>query len=220
VTAPINERVLAEAAEWRLLSLLFDCPGDEWRRQIEQLAGEVHDPELRACAHVALEQAGEGLYHSTLGPGGPAAPREVSYCDALQFGYLMSELRAYYDAFDYHPLTGEAPDHVAVETGFLAFLKLKEAFALASGDPEHADVTREAADRFARDHLSAIATPLAERLAESGLGYLAYAGQALLRRTGPAPLAAVTTSGGLRLLNEDTTVSCGDPAPDQRKELV
>ncbi|MBI3680767.1 MAG: hypothetical protein HY235_10250, partial [Acidobacteria bacterium] len=56
--------LIEESAEWRLLSLLFECPAGEWRMQVEALAREVHDPELREAAGHALEEATEGLYHS------------------------------------------------------------------------------------------------------------------------------------------------------------
>jgi nitrate reductase assembly molybdenum cofactor insertion protein NarJ len=219
VTAAIDPRsrdLLAAAAEWRLLSLLFDCPEGAWREQVAALAGEVADSGLCACARLALEQASPGLYHSSCGPGGPAALREVSYCDALQFGHLMAELRAYYDAFGYQPCTGEAPDHASVEAGFVSFLRMKEAFAHESGDSEHASVTAEAAARFCQEHICWMAEPLAARLAESGLGYLADAGQALLKRVGPVPRGRATTAGGWRVLNNDT-FSCGDLEPGEEE---
>jgi nitrate reductase assembly molybdenum cofactor insertion protein NarJ len=205
-----SRELLAEAAEWRLLSLLFDCPGPSWLAQVKDLSVEVTDGQLRTCACLALEQAGEGLYHSTFGPGGPAPPREVSYSDTLQFGYLISELETYYEAFGYHPLTREAPDHIAVETGFLSFLKMKEAFAHASGDENHTAVTAEAAGRFVAEHLSRIAEPLAERLGQSGLGYLVETARALRQRVGAPPDPwPPSTVNALRVLPEESVLSCG-----------
>ena len=222
MTTAMDPRVrdlVSEAAEWRLLSLLFDCPEGAWREQVAALAGEVADPELRSCARLAVEQASPGRYHSTFGPGGPAPPREVTYCDALQFGYLMSELRTYYDAFGYQPHTKEAPDHISVETGYVAFLRLKEAFALELGDTDHASVTAEAAARFCKDHLSRIAEPMCARLAESGLGYLAGAGQALFKRVGPVPQIAHAPAAGLRIWSGESTFSCGIGESVEEEEL-
>jgi nitrate reductase assembly molybdenum cofactor insertion protein NarJ len=224
MTAAIDSRMrelLSEAAEWRLLSLLFDCPSPSWSVHMEQLSKEVSDPQLRKCASLALEQASEGLYHSTFGPGGPAPPREVSYSNTLQFGSLMSELESYYGAFGYHPPAREAPDHIAIETGFLAFLKMKEAFAHASGDDEHAAVTAEAADRFVADHLSRLARPLAERLALSGLVFLVEAARALCNRVGPVP-APVTPlrDEGLRVLNGESVFACGPDTGDEGETAI
>jgi nitrate reductase assembly molybdenum cofactor insertion protein NarJ len=184
-TATTQNQLLREAAEWRLLGLLFECPSSQWNEQIAALAAEVSDADLVAAAAAAQQEASEGLYHSIFGPGGPAPRREISYRDWAQPGYLLSELTSYYDAFAYQPKIVEAPDHVSVETGFIAYLRLKEAYAEANADDDHAAVTREAAQQFIKEHLSALTEPLARSLEHSGVEYLALAGQALLARVGP-----------------------------------
>ena len=73
---------------------------------------------------------------------------------------------------------------MAVEAGFVAYLKLKEAYARATGDDEHAAVTSEAAHQFINEHLSAMTEPLARSLEHSGVEYLALAGKALWARVG------------------------------------
>lgn len=181
------QELLREAAEWRLIGLLLECPGEGWRERIAEVTATVSDPALLSAAGLAREQAGEGLYHSIFGPGGPAPPREVSYCDSLQLGLLLSELAAYYRAFAYAPVTSEAADHVAVEAGFIGFLRLKEAYAQASGNSEQASITADAARQFVEEHLSRIAEPLRSALGESNVGYLEAAAQALFERVGPAP---------------------------------
>lgn len=186
--AVLNERALhlaKEAAEWRLISLLFECPDSKWREQVTALMNEVADAKLQSAAHDALEEAGEGLFHYAFGPGGPAPAREATYHQTVQLGYLMSELQAYYNAFAFQPVTAEAPDHVSVETGFIAYLKMKEAYAVACQDEERAVTAAESAQRFIEDHLTNLAQPLAERLEGSGISYLAKASAALLRRVGP-----------------------------------
>src|SRR6476469_237535 len=65
-------RLAQEAAEWRLLSLLFECPTADWPTQISALIHDVADIEIKSAAQDALEQASEGLFHHTFGPGGPA----------------------------------------------------------------------------------------------------------------------------------------------------
>jgi nitrate reductase assembly molybdenum cofactor insertion protein NarJ len=176
-----------EAAEWRLLSLLFECPTPEWRRQLAGLIKEVADEELKSAAQDALDKASEGLFHHTFGPGGPAPPREATYHQTVQLGYLMSELQAYYNAFAFRPATNEPPDHVSVETGFIAYLKMKEAYALACCSEEQAATASESAQRFVQEHLANLAQPLANHLEGSGIPYLAKAGAALLHRVGPPP---------------------------------
>jgi nitrate reductase assembly molybdenum cofactor insertion protein NarJ len=125
----------------------------------------------------------------------------------------MSELQAYYNAFAFHPSTAEAPDHVSVEAGFIAYLKMKEAYALASQDEERAATTSESAQRFIADHLTNLAQPLAERLEGSGISYLAMASAALLRRVGPPPVAP----SPLRILQDEPQENgfgCGESSEE------
>lgn len=203
-----------EAAEWRLLSLLFECPTSDWRMQLAALMQEISDTELKSAAQGALEEASEGLFHHTFGPGGPAPAREATYHQTVQLGYLMSELQAYYNAFAFHPVTAEPPDHISVEIGFIAYLKLKEAYALACQDEECAATASESAQRFIHEHLANIAQPLAERLEASEIAYLAKAGAALVRRVGPPP----NTASPLPILQEEQSESgwaCGEVGSEQ-----
>ena len=91
------------------------------------------------------------------------------------------ELSSFYDAFSYKPTTQEVPDHVAVETGFIAYLRLKELFALECSDAESADITAKASKTFIDDHLSKYAEQMSKLLANSGVEYLALAGRSLVQ---------------------------------------
>jgi hypothetical protein len=161
-------------------------------------------------AHNEVAARKKGLFHSIFGPGGPAPGREVSYREWAQPGYLMAELTSYYEAFAFQPATGEVPDHVSVETGFVAYLRLKEAYALLNSDAVHASVTSEAARQFIDDHLSTMAEPLANSLEHSGVKYLSLAGAALLRRTGPRRDSG--RGKGLPVISESGF--SGDDAPE------
>lgn len=188
----LNERELQlahEIAEWRLIALLFECPSDSWQTQVSALAKEVDDPELKAAAESAQREADEGLFHYVFGPGGPAPAREATYHQTVELGYLMSDLQSFYNAFAFRPRTDEPPDHVGVETAFVAYLKLKELYALRCDEPEHATVAADAAKQFIAAHLSNIAEPLSGRLEESGVDYLGRTSSALAHRVGPPPQA-------------------------------
>lgn len=176
--------LLNEAAEWRLTGLLLECPSEGWSAEVKSLAREVSDPKLKSAAGFAIEQAGEGLYHSIFGPGGPAPAREVTYRSWVQPGYLLSELAAYYEAFAFHPESVDSPDHVSVETAFVAYLKIKQAFAIQRGDSAATETTSIAANEFRRDHLAKFAEQISNSLAFSGVDYLKLAGEALLERVG------------------------------------
>jgi len=183
-TITVQKKFLVEAAEWRLISLLFDCPTGDWFEQVAMLGEQVSDKRLKQAAKAAQKEASEGLFHSIFGPGGPAPGREVSYRGWVQPGYMLSELSSFYDAFAYKPMTAEVPDHVAVETGFIAYLRLKEIFALECSDTESADVTATASKTFIDDHLSKYAEQMSKILANSGVEYLSLAGAALFKRVG------------------------------------
>jgi nitrate reductase assembly molybdenum cofactor insertion protein NarJ len=179
--------LLRESAEWHLLARLFECPSAAWRDDLVRLSAEL---DQAAFAHVvsrACVEGTEGLFHSVFGPGGPAPPREVSYHDALELGTHLSALITLYAAFGYQPATVETPDHISVEVGFVAYLRLKEALALAGHDAESAAIARRASSRFVADHLAAMVEPLAGLLAASGVEYLAGASALLLARVGPKP---------------------------------
>ena len=179
-----NLNLLEDAAEWRLISLLFDCPDQERLEQIDSLSRAANDKKLKRAAKAARKEATEGLFHSIFGPGGPAPGREVSYRGWVQPGYLLSELSSFYDAFAYKPKTHEVPDHVAVETGFIAYMRMKEAFAFECSDTESAAITAEASKTFIDDHLSKYAEQMSKILSNSGIEYLSLAGAALFDRVG------------------------------------
>ena len=205
--------LLRQAAEWRLIGLLFECPVGTWRDDIVALARNVDDPLLGSAVAHALEEASEGLYHSTFGPGGPAPPREVTYVRAIQLGQLFSELAAFYEAFAYQPVTRESPDHVSVEAGFIGYLLLKEVYALTYGEDEQASVTADAAAAFMREHLTALAEPLAATLDASNLAYLAEAWRALATRVGPPPAPPASANGARFLpviepLEDEDEIAC------------
>jgi nitrate reductase assembly molybdenum cofactor insertion protein NarJ len=179
-----QQEMIEDSARWRLISLLFESPVAGWREMLIALASAVPDADLKEAAEAAQAEASEGLYYSLFGPGGPASPREVSYRRSVELGGLMSELAGYYDAFGYSPNSGEACDHVAVEAGFVGYLRLKEAYALACQESEHAETTADAMRHFIEDHLSIIAQPLGKVLDGTGIRYLELAGRALVQNAG------------------------------------
>jgi nitrate reductase assembly molybdenum cofactor insertion protein NarJ len=174
--------LLRQSAQWRLLGLLFECPGAGWQEQLESLAGESADEELQAAVEAARGVATPELYHTTFGPGGPATVREVSYRETLLPGRLIAALQAFYSAFAYQPSLDEPPDHAAVMLGFLSYLSMKEAYAISRGDDEQAAVTAEATADFQKNHLTDMAESLARLLEASEIRHLSIAGSALCRR--------------------------------------
>lgn len=183
---PRTRTLLAEAAAWRLLALLFEPPSEEWRHEAATLAAEVQDAELQEASAAAVSQASEGLYHTLFGPGGPVSLREISHRPTVDAGQFLAELADGYAAFGYCPARAEPPDHLAVEAGFAAYLRLKEAFAQEQGLAAQAAVDARCARQFVAEHLAVLAKPLVGLLVQTGVSYLAQAA-AVLARYAPAP---------------------------------
>lgn len=206
--------LLREASEWRLFGLLFEYPTKVWRANLEALLPSLHSSELRAIAQAAMGQSSEGLHIALFGPAGTVPVREVTYQGGVQFGYLMAELSAYYEAFGYHPQVDEAADHLAVQLGFLSFLNLKQAHALLNGESEAARVTSGAFINFLRDHVAVQAEPVVKALENFAPSYLAGAGKLILARTGPSPRSGFPL--GSAFDDEDGTeaMSCSSSAAE------
>jgi nitrate reductase assembly molybdenum cofactor insertion protein NarJ len=195
---------LVAAAEWRLLGLLLERPRPGWADEVRALAAEVADGTVRAAATRGADEGGEGRYLALLGPGGLASPREAAYLGLRDPGWALADLARYYDAFAFAPRREDPADHLAVEVGFVAYLHLKEAFAIETGDEEAAAVTAAARERFVAEHVARLAHPLAERLAPAGDTPLATAVRLLARRLPPPPPG--TAGAGS---DEDGPPTCG-----------
>jgi hypothetical protein len=171
---------LAAAADWRVLSLLLSRPDGAWREEVRALAREAGE-ELRGAAG-AIDGAGEGAYHALLGPGAAASAREAAHVGFADPGRILADLQARYRAFAFAPRGDEAADHLAVECDFVSYLLLKEAYALARGEREQAEIAREARLRFVEEHLAATGRRFAEKLPELAPEYLRRAARALAAR--------------------------------------
>jgi hypothetical protein len=191
MTTPLELRPpLAAAAEWRLLAVLLSRPRPGWGEELRAASSEVGGDLRRAVAEAA--GAGEGAYHALLGAGGAASPREAAHAGFVDPGRILADLAATYEAFGFRPSAEEPDDHLAVECDFVAYLFLKEAYALASGAPENAEIARETRARFLAEHVSIAGHGVARKLPPQAPAYLALAAEALSRRLPEPPAAAAT----------------------------
>jgi TorA maturation chaperone TorD len=190
MTMPLPDPALVAAAEARILrflALCFERPRAGWLEELSDLAGEIAAPAPSEIAEQAHD-ADEGAYHALLGPGGTVSPREVGYRRLEDPGRILAELARVHEAFGFRPRSSEEPiDHLAVEIDFVAYLCLKQAFAIAGGDEQAAAVTREARRHFVDRHLGPVARAFARRLGGAGPDYLVHAA-ALLVECLPAGL--------------------------------
>jgi len=183
-------RSMVEAARWRLLGLLFERPRRGWCEEIEALAREVGDARLIEAARQAAAVT-EGAYLAVMGPGGTVSPREVAYRPMGDPGRILAGLRGIYEAFGYAPLVEDPPDHVAVQIGFVGFMKLKQAYAEVRDEAGAARLTAEAVAGFIDDHLAGFSGELARRLASGAPEHLVQTASILAELCPGAPLPLV-----------------------------
>ncbi len=176
---------IAEAARWRLLGLLLERPRAGWREDVAALAREVRDPTVASLAERARTER-EGVYLALLGPGAPVSPREVAYRGHADPGWVLADIQRYYEAFAYRPQVEDPIDHVAVETGFVAYLLLKKEMARAAGDQDSVATIATARDAFIEAHLGVMAAPLARALTACGDSCVAEAAALLAGRLPPS----------------------------------
>lgn len=101
-------------------------------------------------------------------PRGKVCPYETEYGreEIFQQAHELADIAGFYRAFGLKPAPedGERPDHIACELEFLAFLSLKEAYAIEKADEEMLEITKAAAKKFLRDHAGAFGRAFAAAL--------------------------------------------------------
>lgn len=209
MTIPNDIRqIIEESVAWRMFGLAFERPRDGWREQVESIAREVSDHDVRWMAEQAREQASEELFLDVLGPGGAVSPREVAYRRLADPGHMLAELEAMYQAFAYEPKTEECPDHVSVEAGFVAYLRMKQAFARIVGDADAEAVARDAEAMFVADHLGPLAAGIWKRFGGDDSLYVARAARLMRERLGDVEVHDEGEGA-----DDESEMSCGDGCP-------
>jgi nitrate reductase assembly molybdenum cofactor insertion protein NarJ len=176
-----SRRAMADALNWRLIGLLLERPRSGWIEEAETLAAETRDRQLRDAVRVA-RGATEGAYLSLFAEGGFVSPRETTWRHREDPGQILADIAGFYQAFAFRPRVEDPLDHIAVEAGFIGYLCLKEARALAHDDAESAETTASARRRFIADHLGHFAEEWADRVSATGVPHLSAAAQALAER--------------------------------------
>jgi len=117
----------------------------------------------------ALEHAQMAMFGPSVGVDHPPYSTEYDPGGAYRKEHELADIAGYYRAWGLalDERLHERIDHIGVETDFLAFLSLKEAYELSCDRPERAADVQRHADRFAATYLARAAHTLAERLARS-----------------------------------------------------
>jgi TorA maturation chaperone TorD len=170
---------LERAADWRFASLLFQEPHAVTGPGLAALVPLLPADHRADTAALAAEQDDRSEhYYAVLGPGGcPASESAYDHAAMANRGPLIAEVSAFYEAFAYPPrLTSDlAPDHVAVELDFLAFLAMKVAFAWYAGRDDDRKVAEAAFFDFLDRHPRFWLIALRDRLQGSGNAEFAHA---------------------------------------------
>lgn len=170
VTAPIQERLLAQGMLYRALGESFAYPTAErlqaWQdgSAIEAIAEAVNaldEPELQAAIE-SLEQSLsepsdlnlEEEYTFLFQRQTAASPYEGSYLVQSFFmqPQMLADVGAFYSAFGFQ-VAGDLQDHWGAELEFMAVLCLKEVYAHEQGWAEQVETCAQARRRFLGEHL-------------------------------------------------------------------
>jgi TorA maturation chaperone TorD len=184
------DRALARADAYRVLAAVFRDPDDPagdpapdpptLRAAARALGVTVQPWAWQAIGRMGAHEARAGEHRTIFGHvvahGCP--PYETEFGRRHVFGQSqeLGDIRGFYEAFGVRPRAGgERPDHLACELEFLALLAIKEAIAIAIGDPDRAAICVAAAARFVEDHPGRWVAALAARIEgrAPGSGYAA-----------------------------------------------
>lgn len=181
------ESALRESTAWRALALLLASPSDSRAEEAARLGDSLPAPFGPVIADLArqLGHDAESTYHELMGPGAPCPTGESDWAASAMVakGGLLGDVGAFYRAFAFDPSRElrEAPDHVAAELSFVAWLHMKEAFAVSAEDAAAARICAEARHAFLEQHLLPFLEPFLERL-EQRAGATVYGAVARLCR--------------------------------------
>ncbi len=150
---------------------------------------------------------------------GAVPPYETEYGNEALFQQPqeLGDLMGFYQAFGLAVKSGEheRPDHISCECEFLAFLAMKEAYALEHDDGEMLEETRKAEKLFLKDHLGRFLPTFSQNLGREYLSgfYAALAGLCLRLVTLESARFKVTLGGPnmvLRPADDDRVpMACG-----------
>lgn len=150
-----DPRVLAEATELFELAMVLDAAG-----------------ELEALGHLGplldsspLDRDMVAARHVRLFDHAQAPPYQTTYMATGIAGNTgqLADIAGFYRAFGFG-VSGDRPDHVAVELEFLALASLAEAKAVHSGEPANAEIARSATSRFMEEHLGCWLSRFADKI--------------------------------------------------------
>ena len=182
--ATAEERALARASMYRLLSLAFSYPTEEVYAQLDGALGVarvgatlIDDAAtdgvlvlaaiLAGAGHRDLERSHQTIFTLSYSEDCPPYETAFSASHIFQQTQHQADISGFYRAFGVRP-NGDRPDHLAAELEFGYLLALKEARAREDGDHSGLETTRAAHRAFLREHLARWASLIAGRVIVAG----------------------------------------------------
>lgn len=180
VRSSAEERALARASVYRLLTLAFSYPVRDVRDALPgamaaaAVAGELlptlapavtrAQAAFEATPEDGLEPGYQHVFTLTYSPDCPPYETAFSAKNLLEQSRELADIAGFYRAFGVDG-RGERVDHLASELEFAYLLALKEARARLRQEREHVAVCRRAHRQFLRDHLARWAPLIGQRIA-------------------------------------------------------
>lgn len=157
---------LRRADLWRVLALTFSPPIAQGMEDLQDLSRELADglgaeshPLHAGVTDVAVHAAKVDVVeleheHNALFSMDVLVPAYEGSYQRIERGAVVGDVAGYYAAFELETADKSGPpDSLWNELAFLAWLSVKEGYALQQGWEEPLAVTREAGKRFIQDHL-------------------------------------------------------------------
>lgn len=170
----------ARASVLRFLSLSFAYPTLDVHSELVagidavRLASSLMSPRLAELAEAAATEIGaverrrlaaayRGTFTLSASPDCPMNESAYSAKHVYQEVQQLADIAGFYRAFGFE-IKGERPDELAAELEFCALLALKEGLALEGRRKSKANLCRDAARLFVRDHLGRWAENIGRRV--------------------------------------------------------
>lgn len=223
------ERARARAALYYYLSALFVYPEDAlWQALQETTTDDVQhihsllgwSAEEAACLQKRLKEMTREQFEAEhvaifgFTAAGELRPYEAGYgtSHVFQETHCLADVAGFYRAFGLEPCEAqrERPDHIAVELEFMHVLALKEAYGLAHGLAEEAEVCGQAETDFLRDHLGRWAPGFLKHLGDRTGGAIFE----LIAHATAACLEEHCRDIGIRLESEEVESAPSTPEPE------
>ncbi len=168
------EETLARAVVWRFLAAALGEPGDlralagdeAHRRALARAVQRLGLPPAPPAPPAALEEVRARLFGHSVRGGVCLYTSEYVGGPLFQPSHQLADLEGWYRAFGLTRARGrrERADHLAVQCEFLAFLSLREAYALEREGAEGQAAAAGALRGFLKESLAACGPAVAARL--------------------------------------------------------